>query len=121
MSNPIDGNRIVQQAAHNIRGGVGVATRLEKFCHMRDVVAGGHQRQFLFQIGTHLVEADVGEQSVAKAFPALRVSDRPAFFDKIIHRLGRATVAQRPVRFAIKMPEITQVADARPDRILTGF
>ncbi len=84
---------------------------------MREIVAAGQDRAFR-SVLAKLGLADVGEEGVAQASPAVGILERAALRHVILLRFGRAAVADAAVRTAERDAQIAEVAAALAGAIL---
>ena len=88
--------RARQELAHYVPGGVGFAAGLNEPGEVRQVVAGGDQRQFVRGVQADLTDTDDRGQTIADALAADGLFGGTALAEIIVERLGRAPVAYVP-------------------------
>jgi hypothetical protein len=106
--------------AENVGSGVRVATRRDELSQVGEVVASSDEWQLARAVGPDLRQTRSGREAVADALSANGMFGGATLTDIVFEGLGGATVANGAIRFAVKMPQITKVANATAALVVGG-
>src|SRR4051812_15672846 len=90
---------------------VGVGAGLEEAGDAGHVVAGGDEGRFCLFV-PDLSQTDRCHESVADTFASWNLRGIASFSEEVLGWFAGASIADRPIRFAVNLAQIAEVADA---------
>jgi hypothetical protein len=104
------------QIVQHVRCRVGIRARSEQPREIDELVARGYECRLGFAVA-HLAQPHGGGEAVAETFAADRLGEFTSLAEKTLDGLAGAPIAEAAIELAVKLPQETEIAEARAGRI----